>query len=115
MRGCIPAHYFTLINVLVNAPIYPNPKPVREAARMRARAKRQGKRANVGPEHTALGGMGDWDRRGRVRASEITLSGAGRCSGRGRARAGSHSDAIVHAGGCIAVPQPEPPRMGSHK
>ena len=77
--------------------------------------KAAGKTCKRGPEHTALGGMGDWDRHGQVRASEITLSGAGRCSGRGRVWAGSHSDVIVHAGRCIAVPQLEPPRTGSHE
>ena len=87
----------------------------REAVRMQARAKRRGKTRERGPVRTAWGEMCDWDLCGQVRASEKTLSGAGRCSGRGRARAGSHSDAIVLAGGCIAVPQPEPPRTGSHE
>ena len=55
------------------------------------------------------------DRRGRVRASEITLSRAARCSGRGRARGGTHSDVNAHAAGFLAMRQPGPPWTGSRE
>ena len=39
---------------------------------------------------------GNWDRCGRVRANEITLSGGARCSGRGRVQGDTHGDANAH-------------------
>src|SRR5712691_12932411 len=65
--------------------------------RKRAPGRCGGKTRKCESEHTALGRICTWDRRGWVRASEITLSGAARCSGRGRARGGTHSNANAHA------------------
>ena len=54
-----------------------------------------GKMHKRGPERIAWGGMCNRDRHGPVPASEITLSGSGRCSGRGRAHGG-----ITHQHDC---------------
>jgi len=47
--------------------------------------------------------MCDWDRRGRVRASERTRSRGGRCGGRGRTGGGKRSGADAQVARCLAM------------
>jgi len=47
--------------------------------------------------------MCDWDRCGRVRASERMRSGGGHCGGRGRAGGGKHSGADAQVARCLAM------------
>ena len=100
-------HYFTLITVFVNAPKYPNPKLVREAAQTQAQAKQQGKHVNACPSTLLGGGYATGTAVDRFTQVKEPLAGPIAAAGGDAHGWGSHSGAIVHTGGCIVVLQLE--------
>jgi hypothetical protein len=103
---------FQYIHNSGNDPARPNPKPVAKRGTNAFPGDAAGKTQT---QAHRLGGTSGRKRRGLVRASEMTLSGASQCSGSGCARGELHSDAIARAAGCLTILQPEPLRTGSHK
>jgi len=67
-----------------------------------ARRRSGGKTRKRMPGRSAWGGISEQDRRGRIRASERTRSGAGHCSERGRVFGDKHCSANTLP--CLAVP-----------
>jgi hypothetical protein len=104
INACARVHSRALFQpgkrIFVNTPTYQNPKPGAGGGGNADPDEAAGKTHKRGPERTAWGGMCNWDRRGRVRASEITLSGAGRCIGRGHARRGTRNGGNARAWRC---------------